>query len=286
MLVVDDNRDAASMMAMLLELHGHDVFVAHDAERALEAARDNTLDVALLDIGLPGVDGYELARRLRQQDGTRHLRLIAVTGWGQAGDRARASEAGFNAHLTKPTEPELLLSALEVKQIGKLRHSWYPDFSEVRMPNRNISLTPEQDAFVENVVEAGDYQKRKSEAIRDALRVLQQRRKEDRSPPEGHLGACKSKPGSKPSSAAILQNSMRPICKVTWKGWRKRQSACVKVNGADWLARPAQLDLANILSTSADRWGAERPATVRCGARGRDAAGRGGPRRAAHAQAP
>jgi len=111
-LVVDDNRDAASMMAMLLELHGHDVLVAHDAERALETARANTLDVALLDIGLPGVDGYELARRLRQQDGTRHLRLIAVTGWGQAGDRARASEAGFNAHLTKPTEPELLLSAL------------------------------------------------------------------------------------------------------------------------------------------------------------------------------
>ena len=113
-LVVDDNRDAASMMAMLLELHGHDVFVAHDAERALEAARANTLDVAVLDIGLPGVDGYELARRLRQQDGTRHLRLIAVTGWGQAGDRARASEAGFNAHLTKPTEPELLLSALDM----------------------------------------------------------------------------------------------------------------------------------------------------------------------------
>lgn len=111
-LVVDDNTDATEMMAALLNMHGHDVWIAHDAEQALAVANEVVPDVALLDIGLPGLDGYELARRLRQGDATRDVRLVAVTGWGQDGDRARARDAGFDAHLTKPAESGLILSAV------------------------------------------------------------------------------------------------------------------------------------------------------------------------------
>lgn len=68
--------------------------------------------MALLDIGLPGLNGYDLARRLRHDERTRNVRLIAVTGWGQDGDRARAREAGFDAHLTKPAEPDTLLAMI------------------------------------------------------------------------------------------------------------------------------------------------------------------------------
>jgi signal transduction histidine kinase/ActR/RegA family two-component response regulator len=112
-LIVDDNVDAATMMASLLELHGHCVRVAHDAEGALEASRRFDADVALLDIGLPGTDGYELARQLRAAAGSRPIRLVAVTGWGQEGDRARAHAAGFDFHLTKPAEPAVVLAALQ-----------------------------------------------------------------------------------------------------------------------------------------------------------------------------
>ena len=111
-LVVDDNTDAAAMLGAFLELHGHTVLIAHDALAALTAAGEAVPDVALLDIGLPGMDGYELARRLREGDATRHVRLVALTGWGQDGDRARAREAGFDVHLTKPAEPHMILGVL------------------------------------------------------------------------------------------------------------------------------------------------------------------------------
>jgi CheY-like chemotaxis protein len=111
-LIVDDNVDAVEMMAALFEMHGHEVRVAHDAEGALAAARDFSPEAAVLDIGLPGTDGYELARRFRQDERTRSVRLVALTGWGQDGDRARAREAGFDAHLTKPAEPEMILAAI------------------------------------------------------------------------------------------------------------------------------------------------------------------------------
>jgi len=111
-LVVDDNRDAAAMLEVLLALNGHTVVVAHDGETALTLAQQAQLDVALLDIGLPGMDGYELARNLRALEATRHLRLIALTGWGQDSDKARARAAGFDAHLTKPAEPDVVLSIL------------------------------------------------------------------------------------------------------------------------------------------------------------------------------
>jgi signal transduction histidine kinase/ActR/RegA family two-component response regulator len=111
-LIVDDNVDSATMIGALLEMHGHDVRIAHDAEGALAAAHDFSPGTAVLDIGLPGTNGYELARQLRQDVRTREMRLIALTGWGQDGDRARAREAGFDTHLTKPIEPDVILAAI------------------------------------------------------------------------------------------------------------------------------------------------------------------------------
>ena len=111
-LVVDDNRDSAEMMSLLLSMHGHTVRTAHDAESALKVAFAFAPQAALLDIGLPGINGYELARRLRDDHRTRGIRLVAVTGWGQDADRARARAAGFDAHLTKPAEPDRILAAL------------------------------------------------------------------------------------------------------------------------------------------------------------------------------
>jgi signal transduction histidine kinase len=111
-LIVDDNVDAVEMMAALLEMHGHEVRVAHDAASALAAAHDFAPEAAVLDIGLPGTDGYELARRFRGDPRTRDVRLVALTGWGQDGDRVRARDAGFDVHLTKPADPDLILAAI------------------------------------------------------------------------------------------------------------------------------------------------------------------------------
>jgi signal transduction histidine kinase/ActR/RegA family two-component response regulator len=108
-LVVDDNVDGAASLAMLLRLWGHDVAVAHDGPAALRAADAQRPQVALLDIGLPGMDGYELARRLRARPGLDRTALVALTGWGQEEDRRRSQEAGFDHHLVKPVD----LSALQ-----------------------------------------------------------------------------------------------------------------------------------------------------------------------------
>lgn len=109
-LIVDDNRDAADSLALLLELDGHDVAVAYDGDTALQACAARTPDIALLDIGMPNIDGYELARRLRAQSWGREIQLVAVTGWGQQADRVRALDAGFDAHLTKPVSAQALAS--------------------------------------------------------------------------------------------------------------------------------------------------------------------------------
>jgi CheY-like chemotaxis protein len=101
-LVVDDNRDAADACASLLELSGHQVQTVYTGRQALELAQTFRPDAVLLDIGLPDLNGYKVARKLRAQPWGRAILLVAVTAWGQAEDRRRAFEAGFDHHLTKP----------------------------------------------------------------------------------------------------------------------------------------------------------------------------------------
>ena len=103
-LVVDDNRDAADSLAVLVRIDGHDVRVAYDGPAALAAAEGFRPDVVLLDLGMPGMDGYEVCRRLRRSPELAGVRVIAVTGWGQDSDRRRSAEAGFDHHLVKPAD--------------------------------------------------------------------------------------------------------------------------------------------------------------------------------------
>ena len=118
-LVVDDNADAAQMLATLLEAHGHAVSVAYDGSSGLACAQRERPDVMLLDIGLPDMDGHELARRLRASSDTAGATLIALTGYGQSEDRERAREAGFDRHLVKPADlSELLRILAEVRVPG------------------------------------------------------------------------------------------------------------------------------------------------------------------------
>ncbi|MBA3541064.1 MAG: response regulator, partial [Deltaproteobacteria bacterium] len=109
-LVVDDNQDAAELLAELLSLSGCTTRVAHDGPTGLVLARDLDPEVALLDLGLPGMDGFELAKRLRAQQP--RVRIIAITGYGQASDRERSRSAGFDAHLVKPVNLEELSSLI------------------------------------------------------------------------------------------------------------------------------------------------------------------------------
>jgi len=118
-LIVDDNRDSADMLATLLQLAGHETFAAHDGLAAVEAAARLDPDVILLDIGLPMLNGYEAARRIREQRGQRRRPLlIALTGWGQDEDRRRSDEAGFDAHLVKPVDDVVLARLLAELSTG------------------------------------------------------------------------------------------------------------------------------------------------------------------------
>jgi len=111
-LIVDDNEDAADCLLMLLQLQGHDAYVVHSGIEAVERARSLAPDVVLLDIGLPGLDGYQVAERLRQEHAVRPPWLVAITGFGAEEDRRRSHEAGFNRHLVKPVAPTQLTEAL------------------------------------------------------------------------------------------------------------------------------------------------------------------------------
>jgi CheY-like chemotaxis protein len=112
-LVVDDNRDNVMTLAFLLESAGHEVRTAYDGGAALEAVAGWRPQIALLDIGLPGVDGYELAHRLREDWNLRDVLIVAMTGYGQDEDRQRAWQSGFNAHLVKPIDLEQLRTLLD-----------------------------------------------------------------------------------------------------------------------------------------------------------------------------
>jgi CheY-like chemotaxis protein len=110
-LVVDDNRDAAQTLAMLLKIHGHDVQAVHDGRTAFEAALVFRPHLILLDLGLPGMNGFEVATKVRQDPELSQVVLVAMTGYGQESDKQRSQKAGFDLHLVKPADFE------EIKQI-------------------------------------------------------------------------------------------------------------------------------------------------------------------------
>jgi CheY-like chemotaxis protein len=111
-LVVDDNADAADSLVALLQVLGHATHVAHDGPRGLHATEEFVPDLVFLDIGLPGMSGYEVARAIRRQKGLRQVVLIALTGWGAQSDQQQSHDAGFDQHLTKPVSLEALEQAL------------------------------------------------------------------------------------------------------------------------------------------------------------------------------
>jgi PAS domain S-box-containing protein len=112
-LVADDNRDAADTLSMILELDGHEVRTAYDGVKALQIAEQLAPQIAFLDIGMPNLDGYQTARRIREQSWGSAMLLVALTGWGQEQDRRQATEAGFNCHLVKPVDPQTIGSLIE-----------------------------------------------------------------------------------------------------------------------------------------------------------------------------
>lgn len=115
-LVVDDNQDSVKSLAMLLELTGNETRTAYDGLEAVEAAAAFRPDVILLDIGLPKLNGYEAARRIREQPWGKKVVLVALTGWGQDEDRQRSREAGFNGHVVKPVDHAALMKLLAESQ--------------------------------------------------------------------------------------------------------------------------------------------------------------------------
>jgi CheY-like chemotaxis protein len=123
-LLVDDNTDAADSLGLLLESSGDEVRVVYDGPAALTAFAEFEPAVVILDLGMPGMTGYEVARRLRGEPGGRNATLIALTGWGQAADRRRSREAGFDHHLVKPVDFDALQQLLA--SLPKLREAGSP----------------------------------------------------------------------------------------------------------------------------------------------------------------
>ena len=113
-LVADDSQDGADSLAFLLKAAGHEVFTAYEGRTAIELAEQQRPDVVLLDIGMPEVSGYDVARAIRREAWGRPMRLIALTGWGQAEHRRRSLEVGFDDHLVKPVELDVLENVLQL----------------------------------------------------------------------------------------------------------------------------------------------------------------------------
>jgi len=144
-LIVDDCPDAAGSLAILLGLWGHEVYVAHDGASALEATRSFQPWAILLDIGLPGMNGWEVARRIRQQEGAENILLMAVSGYGQKEDRQHSREVGCDVHLVKPIDPDELMRLLRT-----------PKRSNGMQPEDLVALLTSLTAAAE-VVEAIDH---------------------------------------------------------------------------------------------------------------------------------
>jgi CheY-like chemotaxis protein len=111
-LVVDDNRDGADAMRMLLELYGHEVRVAYDGLEGVQVTFESSPDIVLCDIGMPGLDGYGVARAIRKNPSTAQTRLIAITGYGSEQTQRLCKAAGFDRHFTKPIDPVVLARLL------------------------------------------------------------------------------------------------------------------------------------------------------------------------------
>jgi CheY-like chemotaxis protein len=118
-LIVDDSEDGAESLAMLLRFAGHETHKAHDGFEAIKAAERLRPDVVLLDIGLPGLNGFEACRRIRSEPWGKDLVMVALTGWGQEEDRQQSREAGFNAHMVKPVDHDVLLQFLDALPSGR-----------------------------------------------------------------------------------------------------------------------------------------------------------------------
>jgi CheY-like chemotaxis protein len=121
-LVVDDNADSVESLATLVRLMGHDCATALDGEAAIIAARSYRPDTMLLDIGMPGMNGYEACRAIRSEPWGREIQIIALTGWGQAEDRERTRDAGFDLHVVKPAEPGTLAEILAKPAAASFPH--------------------------------------------------------------------------------------------------------------------------------------------------------------------
>ena len=117
-LVADDNRDAAESLSAMLELYGHDVRTVHDGAAAVKAANEFQPHIALLDIGMPTLNGYEVCRRLRSGSGNADMTVIAITGWSQPMDHQLSREAGFDHHLVKPVDPVALVALIKEVSSG------------------------------------------------------------------------------------------------------------------------------------------------------------------------
>jgi CheY-like chemotaxis protein len=111
-LVVDDNRDSVESLAMLLKMLGHETYLAYDGLEAVQTAERIRPELILLDIGLPKLNGYEVCRKIREQEWSQATVIVALSGWGQEADRRKSEEAGFNHHMVKPLDYNLLMDVL------------------------------------------------------------------------------------------------------------------------------------------------------------------------------
>jgi CheY-like chemotaxis protein len=148
-LIVDDNRDSANTLGALLKAIGADVRVAYDGPEALEAFGSFQPSVVLLDLGMPGMDGYEVARRIRAQPEAQATALIALTGWGAPGDRERTQLAGFQDHLVKPVDPRTMQQVLD-RVTSEHRSAISPAAGTDVVPEQTGHLHPGSGAMTRN----------------------------------------------------------------------------------------------------------------------------------------